>query len=64
MTATVIPFPRSRETLGTADHELAKLAAMIHAKAIKRGKNSTFEQSLRICERVAAEVFAREFKQP
>ena len=61
MSATIIPFPRAKEPLGSPEHELAKLAAMIHAKAIKNGKASSYESCLQVCEKVAAEVFAKEF---
>ena len=58
MSATIIPFPHAKEPIGTPERELAKLAALLHARAIREGRKSNFDDWLHACERAAREVFA------
>lgn len=57
MTAQIIPFPRANEPIGTPEHELAKLAALVHARAVRKGIPSSYDETLRQCKRVADELF-------
>lgn len=56
MTAQIIPFPRARDPFDSAEDELAKLAALVHARAVRNGRKSTYEDCLRGCERAAERI--------
>ncbi|QNN47205.1 hypothetical protein H9L17_03365 [Thermomonas brevis] len=58
MTAIIIPFPHAKEPIGSPERELAKLAALIHARVIREGGKSNYDDRLHDCERAAREAFA------
>ena len=58
MIATIIPFPRAPGPIDSPERELAKLAALIHARAARQGETSSYSDRLEDCERAAQEVFA------
>lgn len=58
MSETIIPFPRAPGPIDSPERELAKLAALIHARAVRAGKPSSYAERLQDCERAAREVFA------
>lgn len=59
MSANIIPFPsqpRRAAPLGTAEQELKRLAALIHARMIQKGLPSTYEKALAAVNTAAAET--------
>lgn len=56
MSATIIPFPGTpRGSLGSLEVEMGRLAVLVHLRALRKGKPSSYEHALAICRRAYAD---------